>query len=101
MNFTVVSENNTHTYALMGSLIGEKDGLALIGSFEEHLRTHAKAFVFDLPGLVHVNSSGLGVMIELLNRSKESGATLVLKSPTTAVHNLLKITKLDTLFTIE
>lgn len=102
MQFTLTHQSPEHVqYHLDGSLIGEKDGVNLISSFEEQLHRGVKAFSFDLSQLSHMNSSGLGVLITLHTKvQKTEGGKMELVGPSAFVRNLLAITKLDTVLTV-
>ncbi|MEO1452061.1 MAG: STAS domain-containing protein, partial [Bacteroidota bacterium] len=77
------------------------DGLSITETFAEKLEGGTRRFVIDLEDLQHINSSGLGVFITLMTKSrKKEGGDLALANPSSYIHNLLKITKLNTLFSI-
>ncbi len=54
----------------------------------------------DLSEVDYMDSSGLGVLIDALRKIRELGGSLELASPQAAVLKVLKITRLDQLFTI-
>lgn len=56
-------------------------------------------FVFDLEGLTHIDSTGIGRFIASYNRVMECpGATLRMAAATGAVRSAFRVTKLDTVF---
>lgn len=56
--------------------------------------------VLDLAGVNRMNSSGLGLLINVLTTYKNNGGQLKLINVTSRVSNLLEITKLDKIFDI-
>ena len=54
--------------------------------------------VIDLVQVERMNSSGLGILINALHTFRQNGGALRLAGPTPLVQNLLKITRLDSLF---
>lgn len=100
MDFEYQSHNNIGVYTLSGSLIGENDGMRLADSFNEQMEEGALNFVLDLKDLKHVNSSGLGVFITLLTRTRKKGGELFLVNPSDFIKNLMMITKLNSVFQI-
>jgi anti-sigma B factor antagonist len=100
MNFTQTKTDTAYTFTLSGALIGEKDGMGLIEAFDNALADGARQFVLDIAELSHTNSSGLGVLITLHTKAKKAEGSVALKSPNAFLQNLLKITKLNTVFEI-
>lgn len=101
MEYTFEKHGKIGVFKLKGTLIGEKDGLSITETFAEKLDNGFRQFVIDLEDLQHINSSGLGVFITLMTKSrKKEGGDLALAHPSSYIHNLLKITKLNTLFSI-
>lgn len=100
MEFSYQEKEKTGIFKLTGSLIGEKDGMVLIDAFNDRMEEGKENFVVALSGMKHMNSSGLGVLITLLTRTRNRGGDLVLVSPSDTILNLMRITKLDTVFKI-
>lgn len=100
MKFTISIQQNIGIFNLEGSLIGENDGIAITEAFTEQLDNGIKNFVVNLETLKHINSSGLGVLLTLLTKSRKAGGELVLVKPSDFIKNLLLITKLNSIFKI-
>jgi len=60
-----------------------------------------KRVVLDLSGLTFCDSTGLAGLVRLHKRASVAGGELVLRAPVPRVHNLLALTGLNRLFTIE
>lgn len=100
MDFTHRIEDGVCVLELSGNLIGEHDGMPLTDAFNEIMEDGVYNFVIDLSGLKHINSTGLGVFITLLTRSRKRGGELALVNPSGYIKNLLLITKLNSIFSV-
>jgi anti-sigma B factor antagonist len=58
----------------------------------------AKRLVVDLTGITYMDSSGLGALVGLLKRLKESGGKLAIAGPQPQVKRLFEITGLNQVF---
>lgn len=90
----------TGVFELTGSLIGETDGMPLTEAFNEQLENGYLHFILDLSELKHVNSSGLGVFITLLTKSRKKDGDVVIVNPSANIRSLLLMTKLNSIFHI-
>lgn len=100
MEYSYKEVNGVGVYALKGTLLGETDGMQLAEEVNEHLEDGIKGCVLDISDLKHINSSGLGVFITLLTRTRKKGGELALLNPSEFISNLLMITKLNSIFDI-
>jgi len=60
----------------------------------------ARPFVFDFATTGYIDSSGLGVLVSLSKRIRESGGDLRLAGLNQDLRTLFELTRLDTLFRI-
>jgi anti-sigma B factor antagonist len=93
----VVREGEQDGWAVL-SLGGELD-LTTAPRLREHVvRTVVEGqprVVLDLQGVEFVDSTGLGVLVGLLKRTRSQGGDLRLVSTRSAMHKLLELTALD------
>jgi anti-anti-sigma factor len=75
-----------------------------VGAFRESLgilATGAGArIILDLSVAAHINSLGIGVLVNALRRVNEAGGRLVLEAPRENVRQLFRILGLDRIFLI-
>jgi anti-sigma B factor antagonist len=69
-------------------------------SIETELSNGNKFIALDLTELNSINSSGLGVLIGILNKVKVQNGTLKMLNINERIINIFKITKLDLVFEI-
>jgi anti-sigma B factor antagonist len=79
---------------------GPGSGVVLSETVRELVKKGQKNILLNLAGITYVDSSGVGQLTGALASAHRQGASLKLLSPTTRVLNLLKMSKLDTVFDI-
>jgi anti-sigma B factor antagonist len=65
---------------------------------DELIRDCRKKVVFDLSGLDHLDSMGIGVLVMCCGRMKEAGGELRLASLQPRIAELMQMTRLDQIF---
>lgn len=83
-----------------GDLIGEENGPEIIESVNNSLNNNITKCVIDISEVRYINSSGIGVLITILTKFRNTGGEVVLVNPSEHVQKLLVITKLNAIFTI-
>lgn len=73
--------------------MGGDETTLFYGRVRENINNNIKNFVFDLKGVVWINSIGLGMLISAMTTIKNAGGKLVLVN-ITAVESLLSLTRL-------
>lgn len=82
-----------------GRLVGEEEADAL----RDHVKnvfTENRQVVLNMEFLDHVDSAGLGAMTGLCSTARKAGSDLRLAAPGKRLLDLLRITKLLTVFTV-
>ena len=99
MKFKIEAKENVHVISLEGNLLGDYDNNGFLEEInrliDEH---HASLFILNLSKLENLNSSGLGVLITILTRSRKLGGDTVITGIPEKINKLLIITKLNTVF---
>ena len=72
-----------------------RDGL--FGAFDETL----DRFVVDVSRLSYLNSAGVGAIAGLQRLLKQHGRRLIIRDPRAAIERLLRVTRLDTVISVE
>ena len=73
---------------------------ALKSAVVHELENGRRAVVIDLGATDLIDSGGLGVLVTLYRQAEELGGTLVLANLSEELTGLLRLTKLDTIFTV-
>lgn len=98
MAWNITEENNTLNVAIDGRLVA-----AVAPALREEIfgRLHAGANVlFDLGNMVHIDSSGLGVLVQVLQKTKALGGKVVLAALQPGPKIVFDITKVSRVFEI-
>lgn len=98
--YNISEENNFQILKLSGELIDKHQAIDLIKSIDGLLDTDKNKWAIDLSGLKYMNSSGLNVLIQILTKTRNKGGESVIFNVNKKVHELLVITKLNTLFKV-
>jgi len=72
----------------------------LAGLLEELLSAGTDAVLLNMEGIDYLDSTGLGELVGYLQRFSDAGRRLALLNPHDRIVNLLKLTRLDEVFTI-
>ena len=89
-----------HYLFMEGDLIGDEVGPRLAEMVSDSIEEGLKLVVIDLEKVRYISSSGLGLLITLLTKMKNTGGELVLTAPSEHVKKLLIITKLNGIFKV-
>ena len=80
---------------------GPGSGVVLAETVRELIKKGQKKLLLNLAGLTYVDSSGVGQLVGALTTARNQGADMKLLKPSIHVLDLLKTTKLDTVFDIQ
>src|SRR5215831_12163263 len=83
-------------------LVGElsRSGPSIYQPLKELLERGRFRMVLNMSGVRYVDSSGLSQLIAIWTSAANKDGQLILLQPTSQVHTQLRMTKLDTVFTI-
>jgi len=57
-----------------------------------------RRFIFDISGVAHMDSTGIGRFVSALNKVREAGGKLRMAGATGGVREGFRVTRLDTIF---
>jgi len=99
ISIIVNREKNISILRINGKIIGEASN-TLKHEIDEQKRNGAGNIILDLSAVPLMDSTALGKIIKALASLKKEGMRLVLLNPQEAVSNVLRITRLDTIFEV-
>lgn len=100
LHFSERKEGQVHYLFMEGDLIGDEVGPRIAELVSDSVEVGIKTLVIDLKKVRYISSSGLGLLITLLTKMKNSGGELFLRAPSEHVKKLLLITKLNGIFKV-
>jgi anti-anti-sigma factor len=65
---------------------------------QQLLREERPHFLFDLSGVTHIDSTGIGRFISSLNKIRQEGGSLRMVAAAGQVRDSFRVTRLDTVF---
>jgi anti-sigma B factor antagonist len=100
--FRVVSVENVSPSLVLATLEGELDAAGTDAFLESLLPAVAPGveLVLHVAGLVFIDSTGVGALLDLLRRVQDAGGELVLYSPSPQLDAILTMTALDKTFKV-
>lgn len=100
MTFTFEKKDNYTYYTLSGRLLGEFDGKDIKESIAQQIENGEKNFVLDMQNLEYMNSTGVGLLVTLLTKSRHADGELVLLNPSPNVSTILTMMRLTSIFKV-
>jgi anti-anti-sigma factor len=91
-------QEGTSVITLRGKLMLGEAAAQLEGLVPQLLKVGRKNLVFDLTGLTHIDSTGIGRFIDTYSRLGQAGGQMRLAGATGAVRDSFRVTRLDTIF---
>lgn len=98
--YNLEKENKAYFLHVKGDLIGDEIGPKLVEFVSDAVNENIKFFVIDLSQIRYISSSGIGLLITMLTKMRNSGGEVFLTSPSEHVKKLLIITKLNNIFIV-
>jgi anti-sigma B factor antagonist len=84
---------------ISGKITIGRDCQHLEWTTESLLREKQKKIIFDLTGVTHIDSTGIGIIVMSAGQVKEAGGQLRLAGLNSHVENILKMTNIDKVVT--
>ncbi|MBK7148412.1 MAG: STAS domain-containing protein [Bacteroidetes bacterium] len=85
---------------LEGNLLGENTNAPVLELIKQNLEAGNKKVLFDLSAMKFINSTGLGMLMTALSKTRNAGGELALCSLPDQMKKLLQMTKLETVFPV-
>lgn len=100
MNYTIVEQDKVVILSLAGKIMGGPEASEINGKINQLMDDGKLKIVIDLGEVDWMNSSGLGILIDAVTVLKNNNGALRLVNVSDRINNLLKITKLNTVFDV-
>lgn len=83
---------------LRGKLLLGQESATLAALVPQLIATGHKNLIFDMRGVTHIDSTGIGRFIDAYSRVARIGGKMVLAGASGAVRDSFHVTRLDTIF---
>jgi anti-sigma B factor antagonist len=101
MEYNLQQQENILFVHIQGDLLGEASGNELMEEVGNKIKNeHLQLCGIDLSNVRYMNSSGISILINVLNLFKESNGEAMIVSPSVQIKKLLDMMKLNTIFSI-
>jgi anti-sigma B factor antagonist len=87
-------------FSFSGKIQYSDETIEVLSSLDNELLNKKKSFLYDVTNLEYITSSGLNFFIRSLTRIRNVGGEIILCGVQGHVEKLLKISKLNEIFTI-
>src|SRR5271170_2092248 len=91
-------EGTISVITLRGKLMLGQDAAQLETLIPQLLKSGRMHVIFDLSGVTHIDSTGIGRFIDAYGRLGQAGGEMRLAGATGAVRDSFRVTRLDTVF---
>jgi anti-sigma B factor antagonist len=86
--------------SLEGNLLGEHTNAPVMELLKSNIEGGKNKVLFNLADMKFINSTGLGMLMTALTKSRNAGGELALCNAPDQMKKLLQITKLETVFKV-
>jgi anti-sigma B factor antagonist len=102
MSLTIKIEHQDKSvvFSFEGKINNSEDTTEVLNSLDNELSQERKSFLYDVSKLDYITSSGLNFFIRSLTRIRNVGGEIILCGVHGNVEKLLKISKLNEIFTL-
>ncbi|MFN8286490.1 MAG: STAS domain-containing protein [Chitinophagales bacterium] len=94
-------KNGVLVISLEGNLLGENTNAPVMELLKQNLEGGNKKVLFNLAEMKFINSTGLGMLMTALSKTRNAGGELALCCLPEQMKKLLQITKLESLFPVQ
>ena len=99
-SYDVEKIDKTVIFSFEGRILDRSEADTLMDEYEALIKAGSQNFIIDLSKIDYMNSSGLNVLISLLNMNRDHYGKLIIFGVPNTVESILKTSKLFNLFTI-
>jgi anti-sigma B factor antagonist len=102
MSLTIKVEHQMQSvvFSFEGKINNSDDTTEILSTLDKEIAQEKKSFLYDVSKLEYITSSGLNFFIRSLTRIRNVGGEIVLCGVQGNVEKLLKISKLNEIFTL-
>lgn len=100
-NYSITEKEDLVFLEMKGRLVDKAEAIDIGAEVEEQMSSGHNRFVIDLSELEYMNSTGLNIMLNLMNNARNQGGEAVVACSTARIKSLFSVTKLDTVFTLK
>jgi anti-sigma B factor antagonist len=86
---------------MAGKLVDKVEAIEVRVEIDEILEEGTSQFIIDLSELEYMNSTGLNILINLMNKARNEGGEAIVVGAKPRIRSLFEVTKLDSVFVMK
>jgi anti-sigma B factor antagonist len=98
MEYAFETSNGAEILTLSGNMLSTADNAEVLEHVKQHIEQGHNRFIINLGAVKFINSNGLGLLINILTKSRKAGGDTVLAYVPDELSRLLAMTKLNSIF---
>ncbi len=99
MDFALESKDDFEIIKFIGNMISDHENKPILSVVKDIITKGKNKFIIDLEQVDTINSSGLGLLLGILTKSRQHGGETIIVNIPNALSKLLVMTKLNMIFT--
>ncbi|MFN2429374.1 MAG: STAS domain-containing protein [Cryomorphaceae bacterium] len=100
-SYKIEKKGNHVILEMIGRLVDKVEAIDISVEIEEELEGGTTQFIIDLTDLEYMNSTGLNILINLMNKTRNEGGEAVIVGAKPRIKSLFAVTKLNSVFTMK
>ncbi len=100
-SYSLDKSKDVAVLTMSGRLVDKVEAIEISVEVEEELGEGTNRFIIDLAKLEYMNSTGLNILINLMNKTRNEGGEAVVSGAQPRIMSLFEVTKLNSVFTIK
>lgn len=97
-SYELKKKDNLALLAMEGRLVDKVEAIEISVEIDEELASGTHRFIIDLSNLEYMNSTGLNILINIMNKTRNQGGESIIIGAAPRIASLFTVTKLDSVF---
>lgn len=97
-SYELVKNDGLVVLSMAGKLVDKVEAIEIRVEIDEELEEGASRFIIDLSDLEYMNSTGLNILINLMNKARNEGGEAIVVGAKPRISALFAVTKLNSVF---
>lgn len=97
-SYELKKKDNLALLAMEGRLVDKVEAIEISVEIDEELSSGTHRFIIDLSKLEYMNSTGLNILINIMNKTRNEGGEAIIIGAAPRIASLFAVTKLDSVF---
>lgn len=97
-SYTLEKTESLAILSMSGKLVDKVEAIEVRVEIDEELEEGMSQFIIDLSELDYMNSTGLNILINLMNKARNEGGEAIIVGAKPRINSLFAVTKLNSVF---